>query len=64
MLVARREEIEWVDSEGENEFVPMQECKHENVGLDLGGHRQVGGSSIQEDQIQTMCKRIQDEEAR
>ena len=28
------------------EFVPMQECKicrHEVVGSDLGGHRQVGG---------------------
>ena len=57
VLVTRREEIEWVDSEGAHEIVP------ETVGLDLGGHRQVGGSSIQEDQIQTMCKRIQEEEA-
>ena len=64
VLAARREEIDWAHSEGVYEIVPMQGCRHETVGLDLGGHRQVGGSSTQENQINIMCKRIQDEEAR
>ena len=46
VLAARREEIEWAHSGGEYEIVPMQECKDAGMkpfGLDLGGHRQVGG---------------------
>ena len=27
MLTARREEIEWVRSDGANEIVPMQDCR-------------------------------------
>ena len=41
VLAARREEIDWVHSEGVYEIVSMQECKgcgHETVGPDLGGH--------------------------
>ena len=56
VLVARREEIEWVHSERCLRNRPnarMQESRHETVGLDLGGHRQVGGSSTQENQIKT-----------
>ena len=44
VLAARREEIEWVHSEGVHEIVPMQECRDASMkpfGLDLGGHRQV-----------------------
>ena len=37
---------------------------HETVGLDLGGHRQVCGSDTQENLIEVVCKRIQNEEAR
>ena len=41
-----------------------QRCKHETVGPDLGGHRQVCGSDTQENSIEVVCKRIQNEEAR
>ena len=47
VLGARREEVDWVDSEGFYEIVTMQECKrrrHETVRPDLSGHRQVCGS--------------------
>ena len=66
-LAASREEIDWVHSEGVYEIVPMQECRgcgHETVGPDLGGHRQVCGSDTQENSIEVVCKRIQNEEAR
>ena len=57
VLAARREEIDWVRSEGVYEIVPMQECKDAGkkpLDLILGGHRR----SI-------LCaKRIQDEDAR
>ena len=42
----------------------MQRCGHEAVGLILGGHRQVCGSDTQENSIEVVCKRIQNEEAR
>ena len=44
VLAARREEIDWIHSEGVYEIVPMREaerCGHETVGPNLGGHRQV-----------------------
>ena len=64
---ARREEIGWARPKGLYEIVPLQEwqgCKGETVGLDLGGPRQVCGSNTQENSIQFVCKKIQDEEAR
>ena len=60
LLAAKREEIDWVHSEGVYEILPMQECR----GPNLGGHRQVCGSDTQEDSIEVVCKRIQNEEAR
>ena len=67
VLALRREEIDWVHSEGVHEIVPMQKvqgCGHETVGPDLGGHRQVCGSDTQENSIEVVCKRIQNEEAK
>ena len=67
VLAARREEIDWVRSEGVYEIEPMprvQRRGHETVGPDLGGHRQVCGSDTQENSIEVVCKRIQNEEAR
>ena len=60
VLAARREEIDWVHSEGVYEIVPMQECRDagmKTVGLDLGGRRQVCGSDTQENSIEVVCKR-------
>ena len=37
VLAARNEEIDWVHSGGVYEIVPMQGCRHETVGSDLGG---------------------------
>ena len=48
VLSARREKIDWVHSEGVYEIVPVQGCRHETVGSDLGGLRQVCGSDTQE----------------
>ena len=59
MLAARREEIAWVLSEGVYEIVPMQECRDAVLG-----HRQVSGSDTQENSIEVVCRRIQNEEAR
>ena len=42
----------------------MQGCGHETVGPDLGGHRQVCGSDTQENSIEVVCKRIQNEEGK
>ena len=42
----------------------MQRCGHETVGLDLGGHRQVFGSDTEENSIEVVRKRVQNEEAR
>ena len=53
MLAARREEIDWVHSEGGYEIVPP----------DLGRHRQVCGSDT-EKSTEVVCKRIENEEAR
>ena len=67
VLAARREEIDWVHSEGVFETVPMRECKDAGMKpLDLiwGGHRQVCGSLKKENSIDVVCKRIQSEEAR
>ena len=62
VLAARREEIDWVHSQGVYETVPMQEwqrCGHETVGPNLGGHRQVCGSDTQENSIEVACKGIE-----
>ena len=67
VLAARREEIDWVHSEGVFETVPMRECKDAGMKpLDLiwCGHRQVCGSLKKENSIEVVCKRIQSEEAR
>ena len=59
VLVARREEINWVHSEGVYETVPMQECRDAGMKpLDkiLGGHRQVCGSDTQENLIEDTRK--------
>ena len=43
VLAARREEIDWVHSEGVYEIILMEDCngcRHETVGIDLGGHSQ------------------------
>ena len=67
LVAATREEIDWVHSEGVYEIVPMQECRDAGMkplDLDVGGHRQVCGSDSQENSIEVVCKRIQDEEAR
>ena len=42
----------------------VQRCGHETVGPNLGGHRQVCGSDTQENSIEVVGKRIQNEEAR
>ena len=39
-------------------------CRHETVGPDLGGHRHVRGSTKQENPIEVVCMRIQNEEVR
>ena len=67
VLAARREESDWVHSEGVYEIVPMQECRDagmQPLDSDLGGHRQVCGPDTQENSIEVVCKRIQNEEAR
>ena len=64
MLPARRKEIDWEHSEGENEIVPMQECRDAGVRPTVGGHRQVCRSDTQENSIEVVCKRVQDEAAR
>ena len=63
MLAARREEIDG----GVYEIGAMQECKGAGMkplDLILGGHREVRGSTMQQDSIEVVCKRIQNEEAR
>ena len=61
MLVARREEIDWVHSEGAYEIVPMQECRDAGMKpLDvIWVDTQVCGSDTQENSIEVVCKRIQ-----
>ena len=72
VLAARREEIDWVDSEGVYEIVPMQECRDAGmkpldliwVDTDKSVDPKVCGSDTQENSIDVVCKRIQNEEAR
>ena len=65
MLAARREEIDWVHSEGIYEIVPMQERRDAGMKpLDLIWlDTQVCGSDTQENSIEVVCERIQNEEA-
>ena len=61
VLAARREEIDWGTFRRcvwDCSNARMQGCRHEPVGLDLGRHRQVRESSIQEKTIEVVCKRI------
>ena len=58
VLAARREEIEWVHSEGVYEIVPMQEC------IDSGGGTQKSLLTELKNSIEIARKIIQDEEAR
>ena len=53
VLAARREEIDWENSEG------VRDCSNAK-----SGHRQVCGSDTQENSIEVVYKRIQNEEAR
>ena len=59
LLAARREEIDWVLSEGVYEIVPMQECRDAGMKpLDLIWVH------TQENSIEVVRKRIRNEEAR
>ena len=65
VLTSRREELEWVHSEGVYENAPVQEC--DDAGkklLELIWVAQVCGPRSQEHSIETVCQTIQDEEAR
>ena len=67
VLAARRVAIGWVHSEGVYEIVlnaRVQGCMRETVGVDLGGRTSLWIQLSQEDQIETVCKRKQEEEAR
>ena len=66
VLGARREEIDWVHSEGVYEIVPMQECRDAGMKpLDLMWvDTEKSVDPTQEDSIEAVCKRIQNEEAR
>ena len=68
VLAARREETDWVHSEGVYEIVPMRECKDASVKpLDLicvDTEKYVDPTHTQENSIEVVCKRIQDEDAR
>ena len=66
VLAMRREEIDWVHSEDVFESVPMQECenaKHEPLDL-IMVDRQVCESDTQENSMEVVCKRTQNEEAK
>ena len=59
VLAVRREEIDWVLSEGVYEIVPMPDCINavkKLLELILGGHRQVCGPRSQENSIETVCQ--------
>ena len=66
VLAARREEIDWVHPASVDEVVPMQECS--DAGMKplsvIWVDTQVCGSDTQEDSIEVVCKRVQNEEAR
>ena len=67
VLAARRGKIDWVHSECVHEIVPKQECRDAGMKpLDLiwFGHRQVYGFDTQENSIDLVCKKLQNEEAR
>ena len=53
-----------IDIRSFSDDIGRKKCRHETVGPDLGGHRQVCGSDTQENSIEVVCKRIQNEEAR
>ena len=67
VLASRREEIDWVHSEGIYQTVPMLECGDAGMKpLDLiwvDTDRSVG-SDTQENSIEFVCKRIQNKETR
>ena len=67
LLVARREEIDWVHSEGVHEIVQMQECGDAGMKpLDLicvDTDKSVDPTR-KKDSITVVCKRVQNEEAR
>ena len=42
----------------------MRGCRHETFGPDLGGHRQACGPDTQENPIEVVCQRIQNEDVR
>ena len=67
MLAARREEIglgTFRRCLRDSSNAKVQGCGHETVGPDLGGHRQVCGSDTQENSIEVVCKRTQNEESK
>ena len=66
VLAARREEIEWVYSEGVYEIVPVQECRDAGMKpLDLiWVHTDKSVDLAHKKFRSRLCKRIQDEEAR
>ena len=63
VLAARREIMHgYILKVSEKSFhAKVYRCKQAAVGSDLGGHRQVCGSSSQENAMATSCRRIQDE---
>ena len=58
VLGARREENDWVHSEGlrDRSNARVEGCGHETVGPDFGGHRQVRGFDPQDNSIEVVCK--------
>ena len=66
MLTTRREEIDWVHSEGVYEIVPMQECKDSGMkSLDLIWVDTDESVDPTRKKIRSrLCKRVQNEEAR
>ena len=66
-MAARREEIDWVHSDGVYEIVPMQECQDAGMKpLDLiwvDTDKSVDPDT-EDNSIEVVCKRIQNEEAK
>ena len=58
MLAARREEIDWVHSEGVHEIVPMEECQDAGKKLlDLiWVDRKICGPRSQDTLVETLCQ--------
>ena len=65
VFAARRDEIDWVHSEGVYEIVPMQECKDaDKKPLDLiWVDTDKSVDPAHKKTRSRMCKRVQDEEA-